>query len=84
VAERLQEEDRRVLVTLCRCLAGRYFLLVREESIQVATQRLSSLGLTAREAEVMHWVSAGKTNPEIAQILSVTIHTVNRTWSTST
>ncbi len=26
----------------------------------------------------MHWVCEGKTNAEIAQILSVTIHTVNR------
>ncbi|MEQ1751446.1 MAG: FHA domain-containing protein, partial [Prosthecobacter sp.] len=74
----LQEVDRRVVVTLCRCNAGRYFLLVREDSEQVATQRLQSLGLTAREAEVMHWVCEGKTNPEIAAILSVTTHTVNR------
>jgi DNA-binding CsgD family transcriptional regulator len=35
-------------------------------------------GLSAREAEVMHWVCEGKTNPEIAAILTVTIHTVNR------
>lgn len=74
----LHETDRRVVVTLCRCNAGRYFLLVREESEQVATERLQSLGLSAREAEVMHWVTEGKTNPEIAAILSITIHTVNR------
>lgn len=74
----LQEVDRRVVVTLCRCNAGRYFLLVREDSEQVATERLKSLGLSAREAEVMHWVCEGKTNPEIASILNITIHTVNR------
>lgn len=74
----LRDPDRRVIVTLCRCNAGRYFLLVREESAQVAAGRLQSLGLTAREAEVMHWVGEGKTNPEIASILNVTIHTVNR------
>lgn len=74
----LHEIDRRVVVTLCRCNAGRYFLLVREESAQVATERLQSLGLSAREAEVMHWICEGKTNPEIAAILNITIHTANR------
>ena len=74
----LIEADRRVVVTLCRCNEGRYFLLVREESQQMATERLKTLGLTAREAEVMHWVCEGKTNPEIALILGRTVHTVNR------
>ncbi|MDZ4287728.1 MAG: FHA domain-containing protein [Prosthecobacter sp.] len=74
----LQEVNRRVVVTLCRCNEGRYFLLVREESALVAAERLQSLGLSQREAEVMHWVCEGKTNPEIASILGVTIHTVNR------
>ena len=74
----LQETDRRVVVTLCRCNAGRYFLLVREESEQVATERLQSLGLSAREAEVMHWVTEGKTNPEIAVILGSARRTVEK------
>lgn len=74
----LQEMDRRVMITLCRCNAGRYFLLVREESAKIAADRLQSLGLSQREAEVMHWVCEGKTNPEIATILTITVHTVNR------
>lgn len=41
-------------------------------------ERLQALGLSPREAEVMHWVCEGKTNPEIAAILQVTIHTINR------
>jgi len=28
-------------------------------------------GLTARESEVLYWIAEGKTNPEIAMILSV-------------
>jgi DNA-binding CsgD family transcriptional regulator len=74
----LQEPDRRVVINLCRCHEGRFFLLVREESEQAATERLQSLGLSPREAEVMHWICEGKTNPEIAQILRVTVHTANR------
>ena len=74
----LHEADRRVVVTLCRCAGERFFLLVREENAQVAAEQLQALGLTAREAEVLRWVGEGKTNPEIAQLLGVTIHTVNR------
>lgn len=74
----LHEADRRVVVTLGRCNEGRYFLLVREESATLAADRLQALGLSPREAEVMQWVCEGKTNPEIAQILNVTTHTVNR------
>jgi DNA-binding CsgD family transcriptional regulator len=74
----LLDVDRRVIVNFCRCKAGRYFLLVREESTRASRERLEALGLSPREAEVMHWVSEGKTNSEIAIILEVTIHTVNR------
>jgi DNA-binding CsgD family transcriptional regulator len=74
----LPEADRRVIVTLCRRNKDRCFLLVREDSAHAVVARLKSLGLSPREAEVMHWVGEGKTNPEIAGILKVTIYTVNR------
>jgi DNA-binding CsgD family transcriptional regulator len=32
--------------------------------------------LTARETEVLSWVVNGLTNPEIAKVLGITIHTV--------
>ncbi len=35
-------------------------------------------GLTARECEVMRWDCEGKTNADIASILQVTVHTLNR------
>ncbi len=69
--------DRRVIVTLARRKEDRYFLVVREESLQASIERLRKLGLTRREAEVMQWVSEGKTNPEIARILSISLATVN-------
>jgi DNA-binding CsgD family transcriptional regulator len=40
--------------------------------------RLITLGLTPREAEVMMWVSKGKTSSEVATILSSTTGTVNK------
>jgi DNA-binding CsgD family transcriptional regulator len=39
---------------------------------------LLSLGITAREAEVLYWITEGKTNPEIAIILSASPDTVKK------
>lgn len=69
--------DRRVIVTLARRKEDRFFIVVREESLQASVERLRKLGLTRREAEVMQWVAEGKTNPEIARILSISLGTVN-------
>ncbi len=39
---------------------------------------LRALGLTAREAEVLYWITEGKTNPEIAIILEASPDTVKK------
>jgi DNA-binding NarL/FixJ family response regulator len=39
---------------------------------------LLALGLTAREAEVLYWITEGKTNPEIAIILDSSTNTVKK------
>ncbi len=39
---------------------------------------LETLGLSPREAEVLLWVSQGKTNPEIATILGISEETVKK------
>ncbi|MBV8275764.1 MAG: response regulator [Verrucomicrobia bacterium] len=39
---------------------------------------LQTLGLTPREAEVLYWITEGKTNPEISAILDTTLHTVKK------
>ncbi|MFN2507207.1 MAG: response regulator transcription factor [Chthoniobacterales bacterium] len=39
---------------------------------------LMALGLTARQAEVLYWVTKGKTNPEIGTILGASHHTIHR------
>lgn len=74
----LEEKGRRVIISLARHKAGRCFLLVREESFTASMEKIQTLGLTEREAEVMHWICLGKTNQDIAKILDVTVHTVNR------
>jgi DNA-binding CsgD family transcriptional regulator len=44
-------------------------LILEEERTKVDYTALQRLGLTPREAEVLHWVGSGKTNPEIGAIL---------------
>ena len=44
-----------------------------EDAIRLLTTRL---GLTPRQAEVLHWIAKGKTNEEISKILDCSFHTV--------
>ncbi len=53
-------------------------LLLNERRARLSPARLTALGLTARQAEVLYWITQGKTNPEIAIILGASPHTINR------
>lgn len=44
-----------------------------EEAIHILSRHL---GLTPRQAEVLHWIAEGKSNGEIATILGCSINTV--------
>jgi DNA-binding CsgD family transcriptional regulator len=74
----MEQQDHRLVLSLARCKDDRFYLLVRVEVAKLSINRLQTLGLTVREAEVMHWVYEGKSNPEIAQILDIATHTANR------
>ena len=53
-------------------------LVLAEQWTSVDPRSLECMGLTRREAEVSAWVSEGKTNAEIGQILGVHPLTVKK------
>ncbi|MBV8216329.1 MAG: helix-turn-helix transcriptional regulator [Verrucomicrobia bacterium] len=53
-----------------------YRLLLRETARPLDARPLQSLGLTTREAEVLLWLSQGKSNSEIAIILTTKVRTI--------
>jgi len=53
-------------------------LVFSEKCELLAADRARELGLTAREAEVMHWIGEGKNNPEIAVLLNISSRTVHK------
>lgn len=60
-------------------IAHEYLLLLQRSSSGPNVDALrSDLGLTAREAEVLMWISRGKTNRDIGEILGSSPRTVNK------
>jgi DNA-binding CsgD family transcriptional regulator len=54
------------------------FLLMKSERLRVRAETLAHLALTQREREVVALVAAGKTNAEIAAVLSISARTVQK------
>jgi len=52
--------------------------LAKESSANAPAEFSSELGLTTREGEVLSWLSKGKTNRDIAQILGLSPRTVDK------
>jgi len=58
---------------------GEHLLLLEEHRDDLSARRLAErLGLTMRESEVLSWLSAGKTNRDIGEILGMSPPTVNK------
>ena len=75
----VQRDEGRLRVTLVsREVDGTCNLLLEEKRESEATRRLLALGLTPREAEVLIWVSRGKTSGEIAIILDARPATISK------
>jgi DNA-binding CsgD family transcriptional regulator len=51
---------------------------IENRIVDPGPKALLALGLTEREAEVLYWISEGKTNPEIAIILQAAPETVKK------
>ena len=71
----------RLIPDLAGGLAGGQFVLVLDERIDspgAECNRLLSLGLTEREAEVLCWVARGQTNRAIGQQLGLSPRTVQK------
>jgi DNA-binding CsgD family transcriptional regulator/PAS domain-containing protein len=70
-------EDRSLTIqTVASGDGTEYRLLLRETVRQLDARPLQSLGLTCREAEVLLWLSQGKSNSEIAIILTTKVRTI--------
>ena len=53
-------------------------LRIEHRLVEQGPKALLALGLTARQAEVLYWITEGKTNPEIAIILDASPGTVKK------
>ena len=51
---------------------------MQEINAQLGPAALLSLNLTAREAEVLYWIAQGKSNPDIASIITTSVRTVHK------
>jgi len=73
-----ENEGARLVLRCIKASASEWFLLCTVETPLFASAMLQLLGLSDREADVMQWLADGKTNGEIAEILSIATGTVNK------
>lgn len=72
-------EQRRLAIRLAASAAGRWQVLLEETNAAAVIHLLvSALQLTRREAEILYWLTQGKTNWEVATILGITGKTVGK------
>ena len=75
----VERADRRLVVRLVTdSTPGQHVLVLAEHRATLSPEPLQRLGLTAREAEVLLWVTQGKTSPEVGVILGCSTATVNK------
>ena len=53
-------------------------LFLEADATEVPTEQLAHLGLSRRETEILGWIARGKSNPEIATILSIGVRTIHK------
>ncbi len=55
-----------------------YLIALKESAVEDPRKKLLSMGLTKRESEVILWVSQGKRNAEVADVLGISTGTVRK------
>ena len=53
-------------------------LFLEEHGKELSPTSLNQLGLSRRETEILGWIVKGKSNPEIAMILSISVRTIHK------
>lgn len=56
----------------------RELTLLFDERVERSASELTSIGLTQREAEILIWMSRGKTDREIALLCAISARTVQK------
>jgi DNA-binding CsgD family transcriptional regulator len=74
----IESPDGQLNVRLIETRSEQSMLLLTRELRSDHPELLERLGLTRREAEVLLWISRGKTSREAASILSITPKTVDK------
>lgn len=72
------EGTRLCIKRLRDAITGETILIMTEADQSLQLKKLHDYGLSRREAEVLHWLSKGKTNSEIATILGMGRRTVEK------
>jgi transcriptional regulator EpsA len=75
-ANKTQQLILRILTPQLLVLLWRSRHYAKQETVVQPEVRLDTLGLTGRQLEILHWVKLGKTNNEIAQIVTISELTV--------
>ena len=73
----LAREGKRLVIRLVSDL-DQNLLLLEEHPTTMQSQSLAPFGLSPREAQVLSWVSQGKTNKDIGMILELSPRTVQK------
>jgi len=55
-----------------------YLLFLEEDCVEIPAERLAHLGLSPRETQILGWIFQGKSNPEIATILNISVRTIHK------
>ncbi len=77
-AMQIEAEGSLLLIRSAALEDNRFIILLQESNLERKAFRLRELGLSKREAEVLHWVGESKSNFEIGKILGISSRTVGK------